>query len=204
TYPLLLTSSGNKFGKTEDGAVWLDAERTSPYQFYQFWMNTEDNDLPKLLRLFTFLSLEKILEIEEEVRRSPEKRSGQKILAEEVTQIVHGEQAMKRVEHASSILFGASFALEDLDRDTLALLKREVPGSGMSHLPDTIADVLALAGACKSKGEARRLIRGGGVSLNGEKVSDEAQALNENYLLFGEYLFFRLGKKRFFMVYLQR
>ncbi len=203
TYPLLLTSSGSKFGKTEDGAVWLDPERTSPYQFYQFWINTEDNDLPKLLRLFTFLPLEEIFEIEKQVRQNPEKRLGQKILAQEVTRIVHGEEAMKRVEHVSGILFGGSFTPEDLDRESLALLEREVPGEGVSSLPETVADLLANSGACKSKGDARRLIRGGGISLNGEKVSDEAQTLKQDNLLFGKYFFFRLGKKRFFMVRLQ-
>jgi tyrosyl-tRNA synthetase len=204
TYPLLLTSSGGKFGKTEDGAVWLDPERTSPYQFYQFWMNTEDQDLSKLLRLFTFLPLEEILEIEKEAQRQPEKRLGQKILAEEITRIVHGEQSMKRVQHASGILFGGAFSLEDLDMETLTLLEREVPGECVSALPDTVVEMLGSSGACKSNGEARRLIRGGGVSLNGEKVLEEARSLGEKDLLFGKYLFFRLGKKKFFMVSLSQ
>ncbi len=200
TYPLLLTSSGSKFGKTEDGAVWLDPERTSPYQFYQFWVNTEDRDLPKLLRLFTFLSLEEILEIEEKARREPEKRLGQKTLAEEITRIVHGDDAMKRAQHVSGILFGGAFSPEDLDKETLILLEREVPGQTVTRLSETLADMLGDTEACKSKGEARRLIRGGGVSLNGEKIFEEAQRLTEGDLLFGRYLFFRLGKKRFFMV----
>jgi tyrosyl-tRNA synthetase len=200
TYPLLLTSSGAKFGKTEDGAVWLDPERTSPYQFYQFWMNTEDQDLSKLLRLFTFLPLEEILEIEGEAQKQPEKRLGQKILAEEITRIVHGDQAMQRVQHASSILFGGSFSPEDLDIETLALLEREVPGDGVASLPETVVDMLGGSDACKSNGEARRLIRGGGVSLNGEKIIEEGRILCKEDLLFGKYLFFRLGKKKFFMV----
>ena len=200
TYPLLLSSSGSKFGKTEDGAVWLDPERTSPYQFYQFWVNTEDRDLPKLLRLFTFLSLEEILEIEEKARREPEKRLGQKTLAEEITRIVHGDDAMKRAQHVSGILFGGAFSPEDLDKETLILLEREVPGQTVTRLSETLADMLGDTEACKSKGEARRLIRGGGVSLNGEKIFEEAQRLTEGDLLFGRYLFFRLGKKRFFMV----
>ncbi|HPI98830.1 MAG TPA: tyrosine--tRNA ligase, partial [Synergistales bacterium] len=127
TNPLLLNSSGTKFGKTEEGAVWLDPDRTSPYRFYQFWINTEDEQIEKLLKLFTFLDLEEIDEIVKAHFISPEKRQAQKRLAWEVTSIVHGENAAKTAQRASEILFGGSFDPSELDSSMLEALCGEVP-----------------------------------------------------------------------------
>ncbi|HCD71362.1 tyrosine--tRNA ligase [Thermovirga lienii] len=198
TYPLLLTASGQKFGKTEDGAVWLSPQKTSPYKFYQFWINTDDRDVEKLLKLFTFLPLEEIRELMEEHEKSPEKRSAQRRLAWEVTKVVHGENAAASVRRASEILFGGAFELSELDENMLSVLRREVP-SGHFSMEDSqnIVDVLVASGACKSKGEAKRLIKGGGLAVNGRKVSSEDELIQREDLLLGKYVFLRLGKKRY-------
>ncbi|NLK19371.1 MAG: tyrosine--tRNA ligase [Synergistaceae bacterium] len=201
TQPLLLTSSGNKFGKTEEGAVWLSPGRTSPYKFYQFWVNTEDESVERLLKLFTFLSLEEIAEIMDLHEKDRGRREAQKRLAKEVTIIVHGAEVADTVIAASSILFGDSFDPKELSGKMLSTLAEEVPaGRASREFPVLIPDLLAASGACQSKSEARRLIKGGGLYINGERADDEARAVSEDDLLDGGYLFLRLGKKRFFMV----
>ncbi len=201
TNPLLLSSSGTKFGKTEEGAVWLDPEKTSPYKFYQFWINTEDADIEKLLRLFTFLSLEEIAEIVERHKTAPEKRQAQKILASEITSIVHGTDAAETAKRASEILFGGAFEPAELQDNMVKTLINEVPFSEIETIfPLVIADLLVLSGATRSKSEARRLAKGGGLYLNGRRIIEEDHAIQKESLLHGGYLFLRLGKKRFFMV----
>ena len=200
TYPLLLTSSGQKFGKTEGGAVWLDPKRTSPYKFYQFWVNAEDRDVERLLRLFTFLPLEEIRDIAARHGAAPERREAQRILAEEITRTVHGEKALAGAVRATEILFGGKFDLEDLTPDMLATLEAEVPGGETPRDERSVVELLVASGACASKGEAKRLIQGGGVSLNGRKVESDAATVEPDEILFGSYLFFRLGKRRFHMV----
>ncbi len=199
TNPLLLTSAGHKFGKTEGGAVWLDPAKTSPYQFYQFWVNSEDATVGKALKYFTFLPLEEIGTLLERHEKAPEKREAQRVLAYEITKIVHGEHIAENVKHASEILFGASFTPEDLDEEMLHTLAAETPRGKVAALPMPLADVLAETGACKSKGEAKRLIAGGGVSVNGVRA-DEKTALEEKDVLCGYYALIRLGKKKYFMV----
>ena len=201
TQPLLLTSSGTKFGKTEEGAVWLDPARTSPYKFYQFWMNVEDQSVEKLLKLFTFLSLDEIAEIMNLHEKSPERREAQRRLAWEVTTIVHGAESAETVKKASSILFGESFEPRELSGEMLRTLSAEVPtGESLREFPLPLVDLLMSAGACPSKSEARRLIKGGGLYVNGERVSDENRSVKEEDVLGERYLFVRLGKKRFFMI----
>ncbi len=199
TNPLLLTSSGHKFGKTESGAVWLDPAKTSPYHFYQFWVNTEDATVEKALRFFTFLELEEIESLMARHMTAPEKREAQRVLAYEVTKIVHGEKVAEAVKHASGILFGASFTPEELDEDMLRTLAAETPCGKVSSLPKPLADVLAESGACKSKGEAKRLIAGGGVSVNGRRVDGETVVTSDD-ILCGMYALIRLGKKKYFML----
>ncbi len=201
TQPLLLTSSGTKFGKTEDGAVWLDPKRTSPYRFYQFWMNAEDSAVEKLLKLFTFLPLGEIREIMELSLRAPERREAQARLAREVTALVHGEETAETVTRVSSILFGEAFDLKKLSPKMIAALAEEVPaGHADGAFPLPLLDMLASSGACASKSEGRRLVKGGGLTLNGERVAAEDRSITEDDLLGGRYLFLRLGKKRFFLV----
>jgi len=201
TNPLLLNSSGTKFGKTEEGAIWLDPSRTSPYRFYQFWINTEDENIEKLLKLFTFLDLDEIDEIVIRHFKDPGKRIAQKKLASEITRIVHGDEALKTARRASEILFGGSFDPSELDSAMVDVLSGEVPsGSVLTGFPSNPVDLLVASGCCKSKGEARRLIKAGGIYLNGTRISDEALPVKEKDILAGEHIFFRLGKKRFYMI----
>ncbi len=202
TIPLLTTSSGTKFGKTEAGTVWLDPERTSPYQFYQFWIRTEDTDVIKLLKSFTFLSLEEIAQYETELAERPGSRGAQRRLAEEVTRIVHGEEGLASALRASKALFGGDlFALsareleecfEEVPSYTLSLQALE---KGIPLLP-----LLAESGFSKSKGEARRLIKQGGFYLNNQKTQDQELVLTHNHLLSGRFMVLRAGKKRYLLL----
>ncbi len=201
TQPLLLTASGTKFGKTEAGAVWLDPKRTSPYRFYQFWFNTDDRDVERLLKLFTFLLLDEIRDIMGKHAARPEERAAQRRLALEVTRLVHGESAALSVVKASSVLFDAEADLSDLTEETYAALREEVPFADVKmDLPAALLDVLTACGAFESRGEAKRAIRQGGVSLNGTRVSDEGAAVSREELGRGRYLFVRIGRKRFHLV----
>lgn len=197
TYPLLLTATGQKFGKTEEGTVWLSPGRTSPYKFYQFWINADDRDVEKFLKLFTFRGLDDISNLVERHGKSPSKREAQRFLAWEVTSAVHGIQAASSARRASEILFGSAFDPSELDRVMLSVLHEEVPSGRLDTDPGSVVEALVGSGACKSKGEARRLIRGGGVTLNGRKVESEDTLLVPEDFLEGRVLFFRLGKKRF-------
>ena len=201
TQPLLLTASGSKFGKTEAGAVWLDPQRTSPYRFYQFWVNTDDRDVERLLKLFTFLSLEEIQGVMEEHKTQPEARTAQRRLALETTTLVHGEAAALSAAKASALLFGSDTGLSDLTEETYVTLREEVPFAELAlPLPTALLDVLTACGAYESRGEAKRAIRQGGVSLNGVRVSDEGASVSRENLEFGRYLFIRLGRKHFHLV----
>ena len=201
TQPLLLTASGTKFGKTEAGAVWLDAERTSPYKFYQFWVNTDDRDVEKLLKLYTFLPLEEIAAIMAEHNAAPEKRTAQKRLALEVTTTVHGQDTAKSVITASEILFNPKIDFANVSEETCEMLKQEVPFTRIegANFPAGVVSLLAASGACESNGEAKRAIRQGGVSVNGAKISDEKAELQRDVLIGGKYLFVRIGRKKFQM-----
>jgi tyrosyl-tRNA synthetase len=201
TYPLLLDSSGNKFGKTAGGAVWLSAERTSPYRFFQFWINGDDGQVEKLLKLYTFLPLEEIEALMALHRDHPERREAQRVLARQITATVHGEEAARKAERASEILFGGGFEAADLDGELLRLLEREVPFSELPRRDGyALADLLVDCGACASKGEAKRLLRGGGLSLNGRKCDDKGQDLAASDLLSEGYVLIKLGKRRFHLV----
>ncbi len=197
TYPLLLTATGQKFGKTEEGTVWLSPGKTSPYKFYQFWINADDRDVKKFLKLFTFLPLPDIASLVERHQKAPAGREAQRVLAWEVTSAVHGAKAAARAKRASEILFGGVFDPSELDSEMLPVLQEEVPSGRLDRDPENVVEALIGSGACKSKGEARRLIRGGGVMLNGRKVESEDASLGAEDFLEDRFLFFRLGKKRF-------
>ncbi|GHV37078.1 tyrosine--tRNA ligase [Synergistales bacterium] len=200
TQPLLLTASGTKFGKTEAGAVWLDARRTTPYQFYQFWINTDDRDVERLLKLFTFLPLSEIGAVMAEHEKNPAARTAQRRLAVEVTTIVHGADTVASVVAASEFLFGSQ-SLSDTTEKTLEILKAEMPYSTLSaSLPLSVVDALAEGGVCESRGEAKRAIKQGGVTVNEERVGSESAVIEPEKLLFGKYIFVRLGKKRFQLI----
>jgi tyrosyl-tRNA synthetase len=199
-FPLLTTSSGTKFGKTESGAVWLDPERTSPYRFYQFWLNTEDKDAISYLKLFTLLDEEAVLELEAELGEKPHERGAQKALALDVTRRVHGEGGLTRAQQATQVLFGG--ALEGLSGDEIADIFSDVPSSEFSRgvlegEGMLVLDLLAESGLASSKGDARRSIQGGGVYLNNVRVEGVDDRVNLEKALEGRFLVLRKGKKNY-------
>lgn len=203
TFPLLLNSQGQKFGKSESGAVYLSPERTSIYKFYQFWINADDSDLKNLYRFFTFIDMDEIDAILEEHGKEPHLRQGQKKLAWDVTSRVHGEEATKRVRDASAVLFG-DIAISDAGRELLDTLAAEIPLTEIAGKADCpITDILVTSGACKSKGEAKRKIKEGGVYVNGDKITEEARTLTADDLLDGSYVQLRVGKKDFRLIRFQ-
>jgi len=199
TFPLITTAAGAKFGKTEAGNLWLDPERTSPYRFYQYWIQTDDRDVGRFLRYFTFLSLEEIAGVEEAHLAKPEERGGQRRLAREATLLVHGEDAAQSAERASQILFGG--ALEGIaERDLLAAAE-EVPRTarpGGADLP--LVDTLVETGLCRSKSMARKDLQGGGIYVNNRRIAEEDAALSRGDLLFGRYVLLRKGKKNYHLI----
>lgn len=205
--PLVTTASGVKFGKTEAGAVWLDPERTSPYRFYQFWLNTDDRDLERYLKAFTFLPLDEIAGIVEEHEANPGARSGQRQLAREVTLLVHGVEGLERAERATGVLFG-NRETRELSAAELLDVFSDVPATGLPRERFEgdgvgVVDLLAEAGITSSKGEARRLISGGGVYLNGDRVEAPEQRIRSEDAIEGQVLVFRKGKKGYHVVRLE-
>jgi tyrosyl-tRNA synthetase len=196
--PLITKADGTKYGKTEGGALWLDPEMMSPYAFYQFWLNVEDEKVGELLRIFTFLSRAEIEELEARHAEKPFLRVGQKTLADHVTSLVHGPEETERIKQASAALFGGG-DLTGLSPDTLAAALREAgvtridAGDGMP----TVVDLLVGTGLAKSKGEARRTVGEGGAYLNNVRVEDPEQAPGPGDLIGGAWLVLRRGKKNF-------
>lgn len=198
-FPLLTKADGSKYGKTAAGTVWLDPKKTSPYRFYQFFVNTDDADVVKLLKILTFLSREEIAALEAEVKSNPGARAAQKALAKEMTTLVHGPEALAAALKASEILFGGSLegvseavfndVVGEVPTKELALTKLD--GAGAS-----IADLVVHAGLETSKGAARKSLEAGGVYLNNVRV-DHTRAVTTNDLLFGKYLLLRKGKKSY-------
>jgi len=195
TLPLLTTSAGTKFGKSEAGAVWLDAARTSPYQFYQFWIGADDRDAGRYLRTFTLLSRPEIEALDEVTAAAPDKREAQQLLAKMVTTMIHGAEAAQTAAEVSSLLF-AKGDPTSLSASALAALAREVP-TAVAERAESF-DTLALcvsAGLSASKGEARRLLQQGGLSLNGARLSAADTTLAADRLLRGQYLLLRKGAR---------
>jgi tyrosyl-tRNA synthetase len=194
--PLVTRADGTKYGKTEGGALWLDPEMMSPYAFYQFWLNVEDEKVGELLRIFTFLSRERIEELEAETAEKPWLRSGQKALAEEVTTLVHGAEETARIQAASAALFGGG-DLETLGTPTLAAALREAGSVELAagEPVPSIVGLLVAAGLAKSNGEARRTVNEGGAYLNNRRVEDPELVPGEDDFLGGTLLVLRRGKK---------
>ncbi|GAA3240286.1 tyrosine--tRNA ligase [Actinocorallia longicatena] len=193
--PLLTKPDGTKYGKTAGGAIWLDPELTSPYAFFQYWINVEDSEVGKLLRTFSFRSREEIEELEKRSADSPAARIGQRALAEELTTLVHGAGETENVIAASRALFGQG-GLEALDERTLASALAEAPQATVpaGDLP-SVADLLVQSGLCKSKSEARRTIAQGGAYVNNAKVESEDAVPAAADLLHGRFLVLRRGKR---------
>jgi tyrosyl-tRNA synthetase len=196
TFPLVTTAGGTKFGKTESGNVWLDPERTSPYQFYQFWINIDDRDAGRYLRYFTLLSRKEIESLEREIAERPEARSAQQALAREVTTRVHGAEAASIAEDVSRLLFGKGEP-ETLSPAALAALSREVPFVEMAS-GATAVDALVALELAASKSAARRLVEQGGVALNGHRVASATDPLGER--LAGGYHLIKKGARDYGLV----
>lgn len=207
TCPLITKADGTKFGKTESGNVWLDPRYTSPYKFYQFWMNVSDEDAGRFIRIFTSLSREEIEALEAEHREAPHKRILQSKLAEEITVMVHSREEYDLAVQASEILFGRSSVetLHKLNEETFLSVFEGVPMAEVSKdkLSASIGLMDLLVGECKffnSNSELRKLIQSGGVSLNGEKVKDFQYQPTSADLLNDKYMLIQRGKKNFFLV----
>ncbi len=198
--PLLTTAGGSKFGKSEDGNVWLDPARTSPYKFYQFWLNTDDRDVERLLNFFTFLPAADIARAMAEQSADPSRRSAQRLLAEDITARVHGKETTARVISASAILFGGT-DLRAADAGVFEVLSGEMPTTALpagaldAGLP--LVDALVACGLASSKSDARRGIEGKGFAVNGEKSGDVERVLTKADLLAGGFVMLQKGKKNY-------
>ncbi|MET3976185.1 tyrosine--tRNA ligase [Cellulosimicrobium sp. TH-20] len=193
TTPLITKADGTKFGKTEGGAVWLDADMMSPYAFYQFWLNAADDDVVRFLKIFTFRSREEIAELEVAVRERPGAREAQRTLAADVTTLVHGAAATEAVVAASQALFGRG-DLDGLDERTLEAAVAELPRA-TAQVGDAVVDLLVASGLVASKGAARRAVAEGGAYVNNVKVTGEDAVLGADDLLHGRFALLRRGKK---------
>lgn len=202
TFPLVTKSDGAKFGKSEQGNIWLDSTRTSPYQFYQFWINQADDDVSRFLRFFTFLPKKDIEELDQQIKEAPQERLAQRRLAEEVTRLVHGETALSNAAAATKAMFGGDWT--GLDAQTLLDVFSEVPHTEqpMAALQETalLTDLLVQGEVFASKGEARRLIRNGGLYVNNERIEKEDMPGNAIPLLAGNILVARKGKKSYHLI----
>jgi tyrosyl-tRNA synthetase len=202
-FPLLTTAAGAKFGKTESGAIWLDAQRTSPYRFYQFWFNSEDKEVINYLKYFTLLEQEQINALAASLATAPEKREAQRALARAVTSMVHGESALGKAEQAAKVLFGgeiSGLSLPDLldvfaEAPSATMDKNSLSGSG-----SMIADVLVAGGLVQSKAEARRLVQGGGIYLNNQRVQDIQRNVTMSDAIEGQAFVLRKGAREYRLI----
>lgn len=195
-WPLITKSDGSKFGKTAGGAVWLDPERTTPYEFYQFWLNQTDEDAIAYLRKFTFLSKEEIDAIEQEMVEAPHLRSAQKALGRELTVLVHSEEAYNDAIRISQALFSGN--IKELTAKEIEVGFKDVPTIEASEI--TLLDALVQTGLASSKSEARRLVQGNAVSINGDKVQELEYELSDNDFIEGVFAVLRKGKKKYAIV----
>ncbi|WP_256843066.1 tyrosine--tRNA ligase [Ornithinimicrobium cryptoxanthini] len=193
TTPLLTDESGQKYGKSEGNAVWLSADMTSPYAFYQYWINVADSEVSKLLKVFTTRAREEIEDLERSTQERPHLREAHRVLATDVTTLVHGAEATALVQAASQVLFGKGDPAE-IDARTLSDATAELPGGPVS-VGTTVVDALVITGLADSKGAARRLIGEGGVSINNVKVTDPELSLGEDEFLHGSIALLRRGRK---------
>ena len=199
TVPLVTKSDGTKFGKTEGGAVWLDREKTSPYEFYQFWINTDDRDVIKYIKYFTFLSKEEIEALEKEVAEAPEKRAAQKALAEEVTKLVHGEEALQQAINISKALFSGD--IKQLSVEEIRQGFKDVPSFEVGSDEELLlVDLLVNAKISSSKRQAREDITNGAIYINGERVTDLTHTMTEADKLEGQFTVIRRGKKKYTLI----
>ena len=201
TIPLMLKADGTKFGKTAGGAVWLDPKKTSPFEFYQFWLNQDDRDVIKYLKFFTFLSHEEIDQLAVEVAHHPEKRTAQRRLAQEVTTFVHGQAAMREAEKISQILFGGD--INDLSVTQIEQAFAKMPSIQANAQPQNIINWLVDLKLEPSKRQAREDVQNGAISLNGNLVTDEQLLVQPDEHFEGKYMIVRKGKKNYTLVHIK-
>jgi len=205
TLPLVTKADGSKFGKSESGNIWLDPARTSPYKFYQFWLNQADADTAKYLKFFTFLDRDAIGELEAKIANAPQQREGQRRLAEEMTRLIHGDTALENAQKASAAMFGGD--LSGLDEATLSDIFSEVPSSSLDKslllAGNSLVDLLVGAGVFPSKGDARRMVKNGGLYVNNVRVDDENAAADSGILLTESTTVLRKGKKNYHLLRFQ-
>jgi tyrosyl-tRNA synthetase len=197
TIPLVTKADGTKFGKTESGAVWLDPEKTTPYEFYQFWINTADADVVKYLKIFTFLSHEEIEQLEKAVQEEPHLRKAQKVLAEELTRLIHGEDSLQQAIKISQALFSGD--VRSLSGAEIEQGFKDVPAY-TSQNEENLVDLLVAAKISPSKRQAREDIANGAVTVNGEKITDTSYVLTESDRIEGQFTIIRRGKKKYTLI----
>ena len=198
TCPLVTNADGTKFGKTEKGAVWLSADRTSPYEFYQFWIGTDDRSVVEYLKTFTFLSHDEIRDLETSVKEDPGKRLAQRALAESVTELVHGKEAAEKAERISRALFQGELA--ELKEDEIEQAFHGVPTHAMGEVESGLIDLLVAASVSSSKRQARQDISSGAIYLNGERCTDLEHMVRKADGLHGRYVVIRRGKSKYTLV----
>jgi tyrosyl-tRNA synthetase len=198
TIPLMLKADGTKFGKTAGGAIWLDPNKTTPFEFYQFWANTDDRDVVKYLKYFTFLSKEQIDELAEKVQSEPHKREAQKMLAEEMTKFVHGEEMLEQAKRITAALFTGD--IQSLTAEEIEQGFKEMPTFEATQEPKNIVDWLVDLGIEPSKRQAREDITKGAISMNGERVSDLEHEVTADQAIGGRFIIIRKGKKNYSLV----
>ncbi|PLR98163.1 tyrosine--tRNA ligase [Bacillus sp. T33-2] len=199
TIPLVTKADGTKFGKTESGAVWLDPEKTSPYEFYQFWINTADADVVKYLKFFTFLSHEEIEELERAVQEEPHLRKAQKALAEEMTRLIHGEESLEQAIKISQALFNGD--VKNLTASEIKQGFKDVPSFDAPADEEAgLIDLLVAAKISPSKRQAREDVGNGAISVNGERVTDTNYALSAADRIEGQFTIIRRGKKKYYLI----
>jgi tyrosyl-tRNA synthetase len=198
TGPLVTKADGTKFGKSEGGAVWLDAAKTSPYEFWQFWINAEDQKVIDYLKVFTFLEHDAIRQLEESVQNAPEKREAQRTLADEVTALVHSKEAAQQAERISHALFYGEFGA--LGEDEILQGFHDVPTHSMETESLPLVDLLVEAKVCSSKREARQDVQNGAIYINGDRCTELDRTLGTGDGLHGKYLIIRRGKKKYTLV----
>ncbi|OIK11899.1 tyrosine--tRNA ligase [Bacillus sp. MUM 13] len=199
TIPLVTKADGTKFGKSEGGSVWLDPEKTTPYEFYQFWINTADADVVKYLKFFTFLSHEEIETLEQAVETEPHLRKAQKTLAEEMTRMIHGEEALQQAIKISAALFSGE--VKNLTADEIKLGFKDVPSYERNSKDEiSLVDLLVDAKISPSKRQSREDIQNGAISINGEKVTDLQYMVSESDAIEGQFTLIRRGKKKYTLI----
>ncbi|MDQ0858040.1 tyrosine--tRNA ligase [Bacillus sp. V2I10] len=198
TVPLVTKSDGTKFGKTEGGAIWLDKEKTTPYEFYQFWINTDDRDVIKYIKFFTFLSHEEITALEQELTNAPENRAAQKALAEDMTKLVHGEESLEQAIKISQALFSGN--IKELTGEEIEQGFKDVPAFTAEELEIGLIDLLVNAKISPSKRQAREDVSNGAVYINGERIQETDKVLGADDRIDGKFTVIRRGKKKYTLI----